>query len=77
MKSVKGMTWGTPEFTAIAKAAEREGEANETIENITEMADEIYLGSYGLNDEQKRELRYVRNDLNELTGDFVCYGECQ
>ncbi|CAM3631510.1 hypothetical protein [Mesobacillus zeae] len=28
MTSVKGMTWGTPEFTALAKKAERSAQAD-------------------------------------------------
>lgn len=33
-RSVKGLTWGTPEFVAIAKEAEREGEAMRKVDDL-------------------------------------------
>jgi hypothetical protein len=44
MTSVKGMTWGSPEFVAVAKWAEMTGEADarftEAVAKVCEMANE-------------------------------------
>lgn len=37
MISVKGMTWGTPEFITIAKRAEAQGEADQIVEEAVEV----------------------------------------
>ncbi len=66
MKSVKGLTWGTPKFVEIAKAAEREGEARYEIDRM--------LGEFELMEipqEVYGEARAYAATIFEL-----CGGEC-
>jgi hypothetical protein len=60
LKSVKGLIWGTPEFVRIAKAAEREAEADYEIKNaITVIAESI-------NDCSFETYQHLRMRMNEL-----------
>jgi len=78
MSSVKGMTWGTPEFIAIAKAAEREGEMTHAIGEIQTLTDRIIdINSGVIGSDHARSIRYIRDDLSEIIGEYACYGECQ
>lgn len=65
MKSVKGMTWGSPEFVAAAKAAEQEGEA---LHEVNRLLDQLELAE--LSD---AEWRRVRRRVAYM---FELYEEC-
>lgn len=66
MRSVKGMTIGSPEFVAVVKAAERAGEVTELIGEITSGVDRILRFGTELTAEQKRNLRRISRDIDEV-----------
>lgn len=43
MTSVKGMTWGSPEFVAVTKAAERDGTTDEQFAGLVEQVIEATI----------------------------------
>lgn len=70
MKSVKGMTWGSPEFVATVKAAEREGEITALISEIeaeTERLTDI-LRNHGddLTPQQMNGLFRINRNISEV-----------
>lgn len=72
MKSVKGMslrglTWGTPEFIEKAKAAEIEGEARYEVNRRLEELEEMEMP-----DEVRQETKDYAATIFEL-----CGGECE
>lgn len=69
MRSVKGMTFGSPEYVAMVKAAEREGEVTELIGEIGSRVDRILRMGIDLTAEQVRNLRRIRRDIGEVTGE--------
>lgn len=62
MKSVKGMTWGIPEFVALAKKAEAEAEAKyvmETALDSVEKNDCIDKVSYEVFENCRQQAKYL------------------
>lgn len=77
MKSVKGLTWGTPEFIEIAKRGEIEGiYVGKEIEKLDSINFEK-MYEVNLLDFQKETLREVRNSISDVLGEYACYGECE
>lgn len=74
MTSVKEMTWGSPEFVAVAKACENEGNTDlafvEAVEKVLEMVDksEMTVDCY----DKQREKVMEAFDLHEEC-DCDCY----
>lgn len=66
MRSVKGMTIGSPEFVAVVKAAEREGEVTEFIGGISARVDRLLSDNSGFTTKQKRDLRRILRDIGEV-----------
>lgn len=54
MTSVKGMTWGTAEFIAIAKAAEAEGEEKATVERLVDELEKAEMSNETWNNARDR-----------------------
>jgi hypothetical protein len=70
--TIKGLTFGSPEYVRISKQAEACYDADKIIDRISESVEEL-IGHSGYrmdNREQARELRHVRNDLTEIVGDY-------
>ncbi len=67
MKSVKGMTWGSPEFVAMAKVAEQEGEA---LHEANHLLDELELAE--LSDAEWRKVRRRVAYMFELHEECDC-----
>lgn len=69
MKSVKGMTLGSPEFVAVAKAAEQEGEA---LHEVNRLLDKLELAE--LSDAEWHKFRRRVAYMFELHEECDC--EC-
>lgn len=54
MTSVKGMAWGTPEFIAIAKTAEAEGEEKATVERLIDELEKAEMSNETWNNARDR-----------------------
>jgi hypothetical protein len=67
MTSVKGLTWGSPEFVRIAKSAELEGESRHEADQLLDE-----LESMEMSVETFYHAKYRACDIFEL-----CGGECQ
>ena len=68
--SVKGMTFGTEEYVKTAKRAEQIGEVDEIISRIDKEVDRIVGMGVGITYSQRWKLRYIREDIDYLTGDY-------
>lgn len=69
VNSVRGMTIGSPEFVAVVKAAEREGEITDLIGGMESKLDRItdLLRHAGdLTHRQVSDLRRIQRDLSEV-----------
>ena len=72
--SVKGLTWGSPEFVKISKLGERQGEANGIVDGIVDAVDSLvdHGGFKSDSGEQHWKLHHVRDDLTDM---LVLYDE--
>ena len=68
MRSVKGMTIGSPEFDAVVKAAQREREVTELISEVAERVEHIMWRGGVVTDKQARDLHRVWRDIGEVVG---------
>jgi len=68
--SVKGMTFGTDEYVKTAKRAEQIGEVDEIISRIDKEVDRLVGMGVGITYSQRWKLRYIREDIDYLTGDY-------
>lgn len=66
MRSVKGMTIGSPEFVATVKAAQIEAENTEAIEKVANSIDQIMRSDAQLTRKQKRDLHRIWRDIGEV-----------
>lgn len=66
VRSVKGMTIGSPEFVKTVKAAEREAETTEIIADISNGVDKLLDVVGGFTAEQHADLIRIRRDLSEV-----------
>jgi hypothetical protein len=67
MTSVKGLTWGSPEFVRIAKAAELEGESRHEADQLLDELETMEMSRETFYHAQSRA-----RDIFEL-----CGGECR
>jgi hypothetical protein len=69
MISVKGMTWGTPEFIAVTKKAEEVGRADDRfaqlVEEVCEMVNEDEMSSECF----RRNLAEIKDTFDLYEGD--------
>ena len=69
MRSVKGMTIGSPEFDAAVRANESEAENTESIAKAAVTIKRILRNGAELTSDQRRNLRRVGRDINEVLGE--------
>lgn len=69
MTSVKGLTWGTPEFVKVAKQAEAGFEVSEVLSGMNDGV-EALIDNRGFTQDwrQRSVLISIRNDLSEILG---------
>lgn len=68
--SVKGMAFGTEEYVKTTKRAEQIGEVDEIISRIDKEVDRLVGMGVGITYSQRWKLRYIREDIDYLTGDY-------
>ena len=68
--SVKGMAFGTEEYVKTTKRAEQIGEVDEIISRIDKEVGRLVGMGIGITYSQRWKLRYIRDDIDYLTGDY-------
>ena len=64
------MTFGTEEYVKTTKRAEQIGEVDEIISRIDKEVDRLVGMGIGITYSQRWKLRYIREDIDYLTGDY-------